>query len=87
MTGWTDGHPSGVELPRVDPVGLLETPSSFRASARAYSRAVRALAAALILAFLVVGTATTVLTLGAYCLTSHASTPAPIPGAGPRGPA
>lgn len=69
-----------MELPRVNPVGVSEIPASFSSSARIYPSKVRALAAALILAFLAVGTATTVFTLGQYCLTSHAGRPAHMPG-------
>lgn len=66
-----------VDLPRVDPVGLVEVPQGFACARRVHSRALRAAAGALIAAFLTVGVATTVDSLGAWCLTSHAGAPPP----------
>lgn len=71
-------HPNAMELPRVDPVGLTVVPNGFGRSARVHSRAARVLACGIALAFALVATATTVLTLGAYCITSQAGTPSPI---------
>lgn len=72
-----------MEVPRVDPVGLGEVPASWVQRPRAFPRAVRVVAAAVLAAFVFVGVTTTVLSLGAYCLTSQAGVPAPLERAGP----
>ena len=72
--------PNTMEIPRVNPVGLIESPHSYQMSPRKLSFALRLVAAAILIAFTAVGTITTVVSLGAYCLTSHASTPSPLQG-------
>ncbi len=67
-----------LELPRVNPVGLMESPHSYRASPRKLPFALRLVAAAILIAFTAVGTVTTVVSLGAYCLTSHTGTANPL---------
>ena len=67
--------PELLKLPRVNPVGIVELPAGYRMSPRGFSLALRFVAASILVAFAVVGTVTTVVTLGAYCLTSHAGTP------------
>ncbi len=67
-----------MQPPRVNPVGVVETPSGYTRTPRQLPRLLRIAAAALLLAFAVVGTSTTVQTLGRYCLTSHASAASPL---------
>ncbi len=69
-----------LELPRVNSVGLIESPDSYETSPRKLPMALRLVAATILVAFTVVGTVTTVVTLGAYCLTSHAGSPNPLQG-------
>ncbi len=71
-------HPRTLELPRVNPVGLIESPDSYKAPPRKLPFALRLVAAAILIAFTAVGTVTTVVSLGAYCLTSHAGMPNPL---------
>ena len=59
-----------MEPPHVDPVGILRRPAGYAMRVRTYSGAQRGLAIALLSAFAFVVVATTVLSLGAYCLTS-----------------
>jgi len=63
----------------VNPVGLTEVPEGYAARPRQYSRRVRTAAAAALVAFALVGTVTTVVSLGAYCLTSDAANHAALP--------
>ena len=60
-----------MDTPRVNPVGLLETPADLATAPRRFSGGARVLAAALLLAFATATVATTVASLGAYCLTSE----------------
>jgi len=71
-------HPRTLQLPRVNPVGLIESPHSYQASPRRLPFALRLVAAAILIAFTAVGTVTTVVSLGAYCLTSDAGMPNPL---------
>jgi hypothetical protein len=57
--------------PRVNPIGILESPEGFAASPRRFSRGMRTLAVFLLLAFAAVTVATTVASLGSYCLTTE----------------
>jgi hypothetical protein len=59
-----------MKLPRVNPVGLVEHPGDYTRTARVYSPRVRMVAAVVLAAFVTVSLATTVFSLGAYCLTS-----------------
>lgn len=61
-----------MQPPRVDPVGVVESPEGWVRSPRRHGAPLRVAAALLLAAFLAVGTATTVWSLGAWCLTSHA---------------
>ena len=61
-----------MRLPRVNPVGLPETPRDFRTSPRAYSPPTRIAALAVLAIFSSVVVASTVYSLTAYCLTSQA---------------
>ena len=60
-----------MQTPSVNAVGLLEVPPDYEGEPRTYSRATRLMAWLFILFFTVVTVASTVLSLGAYCLTSH----------------
>ena len=71
-------HPTFVQPPRVNPVGVVETPAGYTRTPRQLPGPLRIAAAALLLAFGVVGTATTVQSLGRYCLTSQASAASPL---------
>jgi hypothetical protein len=67
-----------MQVPRVDPVGVLEIPSDYLARPRARPLRTRIAAAALVVAFLSVTVVTTALSLGGYCLTTEASRPSPL---------
>lgn len=67
--------PDPVEIPRVTPVGILEVPERYATSPRTYPGILRLAATLLLAAFAAVSIVTTVYSLGAYCLTSDASTP------------
>lgn len=62
-------------LPRVDAVGVVQTPASFHAHRRDRSAGVRAMALALLAVFFVVASLTTANSLGRYCITSQTSHP------------
>ena len=64
-----------MQIPRVNPVGLIDRPTGYRSSPRAYSVMLRLAAAVVLGAFLLVGIATTVYSLGDYCLTTYAGVP------------
>jgi hypothetical protein len=66
-----------IELPRIDPVGIARFPAGYRGAACPRPWPVRLAAVALLAAFLAVGTATTVATLGRFCLTTQAGSPIP----------
>ena len=70
---------AAIELPRVSPIGLVEFPDRYVASPRRIPVILRVVAVLLLAAFAAAGTATTVASFGAYCLTSYAS----LPGASP----
>ena len=78
-----------MEIPSVDPVGLTRRPQGYRMTPRAYPRHQRWLAALLLGGFVFTVVATTVLSLGAYCLTSDGENTRALPyrerpGATPR---
>ena len=60
-----------MEIPRVDPVGLVRRPAGWVEQPRRHGRVQRALAGGLLAVFGFVVVATTVLSLGSYCLTSR----------------
>lgn len=66
-----------MKIPRVNSVGILEFPGSYEATPRRLPAVLRLVAACVLIAFVAVGTVTTVVSFGAYCLTSHAGAPAP----------
>lgn len=59
-----------MEAPRVNPVGLVETPSDYEAAPRGFSPLQRFFAGFLLLLFAAATIGTSILSLGAYCLTS-----------------
>ena len=59
-----------IKLPRVDPTGIVTYPSGFAPSGRPHRPLVRVAAALMLMVFVIVVVATTVLSLGRYCLTS-----------------
>jgi hypothetical protein len=71
----TDQQPLQPPLipPRVNPVGLLVQPDEASAAPRRFSRAQRLLAGLFVALFLLVTVATTVVSLGRYCLTTDAA--------------
>jgi hypothetical protein len=74
-----------VQPPRVNPVGVLESPPEFAHSPRSYSVALRVAAIGVLGAFLVTGIATTVYSFATYCITTQAGAPAPPPTSFDRG--
>jgi hypothetical protein len=68
-----------MELPRVNPVGLTEIPPGFQAGRKHYSLTARVVATVVLAVFALVVTVTTVVSLGAYCLTSDGSNTAALP--------
>jgi len=68
-----------MELPRVNPVGLMEVPPGFQARRRRYSLMARVVATAVLALFALVATVTTVVSLGSYCLTSDGSNASGLP--------
>jgi len=73
-----------MEPPRVNPIGILETPSDLATTPRRFSRRLR-LFAGLLLAIFFLGTVvTTVVSLGRYCLTTDATDTRALPSGGHR---
>ena len=66
-----------MDLPRVNPIGLVEHPEAYRQRPRRYTTALRLAASVVLVAFVLVGVTATIYTLGSYCLTSHAGAPVP----------
>ncbi len=64
-----------MQLPRINAIGIVETPSDHIARPRSYSARLRVVALVALGVFAVVSVATTVFSLGAYCLTSYAGSP------------
>jgi hypothetical protein len=73
-----------MEPPRINPVGLVEAPDDLAAMPRRFSRAQRLLAGLFIALFLLVTVATTVVSLGRYCLTTDAADTRALPAASGR---
>lgn len=69
----------GLELPRVSPVGVLERPAG--SAPRRLSPAGRLVAALLLALFLLLALATTVASLGRYCLTTDGADTRALPAA------
>jgi len=62
-----------MDMPHINPVGLLEKPAETSESPRRFSFRLRLLAGIFVLLFLLVTLATTVTSLGRYCLTTDAA--------------
>ena len=74
-----------MESPRVNPIGLLETPPDLQAAPRRFSGRLRLLAGLLLALFFLGTVVTTVVSLGRYCLTTDATDTRALPGsAAPR---
>ena len=71
----------GLRLARVNPVGILELPAGGSGERRPASRGARLAALVLLALFAFVTVATTVASLGSYCLTSDGSDVRHLPGA------
>jgi len=65
-----------MELSRVKPVGIVERPAGTPGRPRCHPLRVRIAAVVALVSFVTVSMVTTVLSLGAYCLTSGAG---PVP--------
>ena len=64
-----------MEIPRVGPLGLIDQPERYAATARSYSTRLRVAAVVVLGSFVVVSVATTTYSLGAYCLTTWGGHP------------
>jgi hypothetical protein len=73
-----------MEPPRVNPVGLLETPPDLDPAPRRFSRPLRLLAGLLLVLFLLGTMVTTVVSLGRYCLTTDSTDTRALPSKGER---
>jgi hypothetical protein len=62
-----------VEPPRVNPIGILETPPDLASTPRRFSRRLRLLAGLLLALFFLGTVVTTVVSLGRYCLTTDST--------------
>jgi hypothetical protein len=62
-----------MEPPRVNPIGLLETPSDLVSTPRRFSRRLRLLAGLLLALFFLGTVVTTVISFGRYCSTTDAT--------------
>ena len=68
-----------MEPPRINPIGLLETPEGYAATPRRFSGRLRLLAALLLTLFFGATVVTTVVSLGRYCLTTDAADTRALP--------
>ncbi|MFL6236245.1 MAG: hypothetical protein ACJ76N_24145 [Thermoanaerobaculia bacterium] len=73
-----------MEPPRINPVGLLETPADLDTAPRRFSRPLRLLAGLLLVLFLLGTMVTTVVSLGRYCLTTDSTDTRDLPSKGER---
>jgi hypothetical protein len=62
-----------MEPPRVNPIGILETPPDLASTPRRFSRPLRLLAGLLLALFFLGSVVTTVVSFGRYCLTTDAT--------------
>jgi len=60
-----------MELPRVNPVGILEQAEEVSPSTQRFSRRLRTVAALLLVLFALITVITSTVSLGAYCLTTE----------------
>lgn len=73
-----------MEPPRVNPIGLLETPADFARTPRRFPALLRLLASLLLVLFLLGTMVTTVVSLGRYCLTTDSTDSRALPTRGHR---
>jgi hypothetical protein len=71
-----------MEPPRVNPIGLLETPPDLASTPRRFSAPLRLLAGLLLVLFLLGTMVTTVVSLGRYCLTTDSADTRALPSRG-----
>ena len=71
---------NGMEVPQVGPLGLVNQPQGYVATARSYPPVLRVVAVAVLGSFLAVTVVTTAYTLGAYCLTTWGGSPFALAG-------
>ena len=64
-----------MEIPKVGPLGLIDQPEGYVATARSYPPFLRVAAVAVLGSFLTVTILTTAYSLGAYCLTTWGGSP------------
>jgi len=64
-----------MDIPRVGPLGVVNQPEGYRATARRYPPRLRLAALVALSAFVGVSVASTVYSLGAYCLTTWGGNP------------
>ncbi len=70
-----------MEIPHVGPLGLVDHPEGYVATARSYSPFLRVAAVGVLGSFLTVTILTTAYSLGAYCLTTWGGSPFALIGA------
>ena len=63
-----------METPRVNPVGVLEVPEEYESEARRFSPGKRLAVGLLLLLFTAATVGTSIVSVGAYCLTSGGDT-------------
>jgi hypothetical protein len=68
-----------MDMPHINPVGLLEKPAGAPESPRRFPFGLRLLAGFFLLLFLLVTVASTVTSLGRYCLTTDAADTRALP--------
>ena len=70
-----------METPRVNPIGIVERPPGYVARPRTHPTRLRVAALLVLGVFVAVNIATTVFSLGAYCLTTYGGNPfaGPVP--------
>lgn len=73
-----------MEPPRVNPIGILETPSDLASTPRRFPRRLRLLAGLLLALFFLGTVVTTVISFGRYCSTTDATDTRALPGGGRR---
>ena len=59
-----------METPRVNPIGLVEVPDDYEAEPRRYTRRQRLAVGLLLFFFFAATVGTSIVSVGAYCLTS-----------------
>lgn len=68
-----------MQLPEVNPVGIVQVPEGYTRTPRRYGSGFRLAAGLTLGVFVLVGIVSTVWTLAVYCLTSYAGAPITLP--------